>query len=232
MSDVSEQDLVQFLKDEDLVLLESKLSRFDLFKILNKTYDESTLSKILAWLMDPNETHGLGDYFLRTFLITTIEANHNEAVFNKKVFSLLNIHCLNFDDLVIQMEEVFGNGRRADITILDELNNIYILIENKVWAPESLDQTKSYSQQASIKYPNFAKLFIFLSPNQHTREPPVSKDFVQISYKDLVDVFNSVIKNKGGYLDEGVRILLNQTIKNIEENILSDSDIDKICLKL
>lgn len=64
---VTQKELEKFLRDDDLELLESKLSQFDLYKIINKTYDELTVSKILAWLLNPNETHGLGDYFFRLF---------------------------------------------------------------------------------------------------------------------------------------------------------------------
>lgn len=142
---------------------------------------------------------------------------------------MLNIDCLNFNDLVIQTEEVFSNRRRADITILDDANKLYILIENKVLSSEGKDQTAAYFIEASKRYQEHEKLFIYLTPNG---DDPESKDFVTLSYRELIDIINTVKKNRGDYLEDGVKLLLNQTKKDIEENILTESEIDEICLRL
>jgi len=222
-------DVRKFLEDEDIRLLKSKLSQFDLFKVLNKTYDELTISQILAWLLNPKETHKIDDYFLKHFLIKTIETNQNNNSFNKEVFSIPIIERLNFMDIIIQTEEVFSNQKRADITLRDDPNGIYILIENKVRSSEGEDQTNSYYSEASVRYPSLEKLFIYLSPNG---SDPESNHFLSISYRDLVVIIDNLIQNKEKNLEQGVLFLLNQTKKNFEENILESSEIDEICLRL
>ena len=41
---------------------------FDAFSFLGLSRVEKTHSDILAWLLNPREKHGAGDYFLRDFL--------------------------------------------------------------------------------------------------------------------------------------------------------------------
>ncbi|MGA8030560.1 MAG: PD-(D/E)XK nuclease family protein, partial [Bryobacteraceae bacterium] len=43
------------------------ISPFDLFQVLHRTRDEGIHSNILAWLLDPCESHNLGDEFLQGF---------------------------------------------------------------------------------------------------------------------------------------------------------------------
>jgi len=64
---------IEFLKDfihenEELEKLESIIDRFNIFRSLNIIDNEIRHSNFLAWLLDPSETHGLGDYFLNLFL--------------------------------------------------------------------------------------------------------------------------------------------------------------------
>ena len=61
--------LKYFIDDnEDLESLETRLDRFNIFESLGLVRQEIRHSAFLSWLLDPTETHGLGDYWLRQFL--------------------------------------------------------------------------------------------------------------------------------------------------------------------
>ena len=64
------QDFLEdFIADNlDLERLEDMLAEFNVFEMLGIEKNEIRHSAFLAWLLDPNGTHGLGDYFLRRFL--------------------------------------------------------------------------------------------------------------------------------------------------------------------
>ncbi|WP_419693129.1 PD-(D/E)XK nuclease family protein [Mannheimia haemolytica] len=104
-------------------------NRFNPFRFLRK--DELGLSAILAFFLNPKETHGQGDVFLNSFL--------------KK----LNLyHFLAYDDVEITVEKSTGTKRRHDIFIQGKLKGRLqwvLSIENKLnWAGEQKDQLKDY----------------------------------------------------------------------------------------
>lgn len=104
-------------------------NRFNPFRFLRK--DELGLSGILAFFLNPKETHGQGDIFLNSFL--------------KK----LNLHrFLSYDDIEVDVEKSTGKKRRHDIFIQGKLKGKLqwvFSIENKLnWASEQKDQLQDY----------------------------------------------------------------------------------------
>ncbi|MFK7867447.1 MAG: PD-(D/E)XK nuclease family protein, partial [Alphaproteobacteria bacterium] len=53
-----------FINNADFSTLNAQLNRFNPIKIMKMESMEIRHSAILAWLLDPNENHGLGDHFL------------------------------------------------------------------------------------------------------------------------------------------------------------------------
>lgn len=103
------EEIEKFLLDSDLKELENKLEQFDLFRILKISSREITMSSILAWLLDPKESHNLGDDFIRKFIQKVIIKNRNNENLDKNIFSIINLDILNFNDVFVQTEEVFSN---------------------------------------------------------------------------------------------------------------------------
>jgi hypothetical protein len=58
----------QFESDDDLQALEKRIGRFNIFDSLRIAKRELQHSNFLGWLLDPAESHGLGDIFQRAFL--------------------------------------------------------------------------------------------------------------------------------------------------------------------
>lgn len=72
----SQRQLDAFLVDNDeLEALNARLARFNLFRTLRIERAEIRHSNVLAWLLSPQETHGLGDSFVRRFLSTLLMEN-------------------------------------------------------------------------------------------------------------------------------------------------------------
>ncbi|WP_410547546.1 PD-(D/E)XK nuclease family protein [Achromobacter sp. SIMBA_011] len=53
---------------------------FNLFEALNITRQEIRRSRFLAYLLDPNETHGLNDRFMRAILLAVLNENPDARV--------------------------------------------------------------------------------------------------------------------------------------------------------
>jgi len=57
------------VESEELRQLESVLGQFNTFRVLGIEDAEIRHSNMLAWLLTPSESHGLGDRFLRRFFL-------------------------------------------------------------------------------------------------------------------------------------------------------------------
>jgi hypothetical protein len=65
------QSLQRLFEDPDFRALREPLNRFDPFKVLKVERYELRHTTTLAWLLDPHQSHGLGESFLRFFLART-----------------------------------------------------------------------------------------------------------------------------------------------------------------
>ena len=63
-----EEALQALIMDPDLERLENLLAEFNLLKVLGVARSEIHHSRTIAWLLNPRESHGLGNYFLHGFL--------------------------------------------------------------------------------------------------------------------------------------------------------------------
>src|SRR3954453_131992 len=57
------------IDNDDLTELEARIGRFNIFDALRVARVEIRHSNCLAWLLDPAESHGQGDLFLRAVLM-------------------------------------------------------------------------------------------------------------------------------------------------------------------
>lgn len=111
---------------------------FDFFRI-----GENKISQLLAFLLNPTETHGQGDLFLKIF------------------FARLEIGYPETDLLEICCEKTIENNRRLDIYI--RFKNYALAIENKVWAADQYNQLQDYNHYLNTNFPSAYHL-IYLNP--------------------------------------------------------------------
>ena len=75
----TERALTQLVMNcPELTELEALLSRFNIFRVLRAAHHEIRHSNMLAWLLTPDESHGLGDRFFRRWLMQTVHDADDE----------------------------------------------------------------------------------------------------------------------------------------------------------
>ena len=116
-----------------------------LFKI-----DENKLSQLLVFLLNPKESHGQNDRFLKVFI--------------DQIFPQYQLDVGAFE--YIEYKESTEDNRRLDIVI--SFNNIVIGIENKIWAVDQPNQLRDY-HQALLNKGKKHTLLIYLTP--YGKEP-------------------------------------------------------------
>ena len=124
---------------------------FNLFNFFG--VGENKISTILAYFLDPKETHGQSDKFLKEFL----------SLFDEVIDGETQNQYRPFDTKVVNIKCEYGitDGRRIDI--LMKLGDCYIAIENKVWAVDQKNQLHDYANYLNmISKGNY--LLLYLNP--------------------------------------------------------------------
>ena len=169
--------LEAFTQAPELLRLEGLLAQFNLFEVVGVVRHELRHSDFLAFLLDPKRNHGLGATFLSAFL---------QAV---------GPTALDLDALNLSHAYVFREWHHIDILVLDDVNRLAVIIENKVDTGEHSDQLNRYYIEARNHYPGYKILALFLTPDG---EEPSSSDYHAVSYKTICEVIEKIAHNNRG----------------------------------
>ena len=214
--------LKSFVDDnEDLERLESMLDRFNLFESLGIVRQEIRHSAFLRWLLDPTETHGLRDYWLRQFLRKVIKIG--EGILNNAP-SLFDL-----DDWNLGRVEVRKEWRNIDILILDEENRFVCVIENKVDSGQGKGQLKRYWELVEREFEGYKRAYVFLT---RVDEKPQHSAYVSVKYTDIADVIGDTLERRESQLNQDIKLFIQQYLDMVRRHIVEDSEIHEICRRI
>jgi hypothetical protein len=193
-TEMHEQLREGLLKDAPwaLVPLDSVL---DLLSPLGKAMHEPTHTRVLGFLLDPSQPHGLGTRALREFFSMMGRLIPGEDTFGRlaRDVSQGTETLRRFRVTAEQAHQLPGRGARCDLWLeLDDTDrSLIVVIENKVEAGEHGDQLKSYEdalwQRAKARrYLNFEARLIFLTPDGHLPDQDYDRRlWLPVSYTNL-----------------------------------------------
>lgn len=209
MQNSDRQALVDFLLDIDcLKPLEGRGDDVNLFDILKITNREIRHSNILAWFFDPNESHMMGDDFIRAFVSCVVKYCKAEI----DPFKYLMQDFFSY--------QVLREANDFDIVLYSKKESTVIIIENKVWSGEGKNQLNNYLERARQIYSDCDKmLFVFLTPEGREAS---NTSWISVSYRDIVDIL-SEIRNHHSLTDE-VNLITDNYIKTVRKNIMDERD--------
>jgi len=140
---------------------------------------------MIAWLIDPNEGHCLGDFFFKTLLYSI----SNDANFPLEIEEIENI---DYNNLIVDTEYTVGNIR-IDIIVRDATTNKLFVIENKTGSRINNNQDISYRKWANSKAPNDKTTFILIDSHEKIGE---IDGWCSTNYDWLIDGIKSVLKQE------------------------------------
>jgi hypothetical protein len=212
------EKMSKFVKDPRLDRLELFLRKTNFFYIINCQNLEIRHSNFLAWLLNPKENHGFGDYFLKRFL---------KDIFSNRTVTWIDefdIDQINFEDVEIKRE--WNN-----IDILIKTKDFIICIENKMKSREHSNQLQKYKKILETKFPKQPhQAFVYLTP---FGEPPKNKEDAEIylnySYYDIskniqniLDLYSqSMLPKIREYIEDYQTVLRREVMKEDELNKLA-----------
>ncbi len=213
-----EEALQNFLLDIDcLDELSMWTEKFNIFDVLKISRTEIRHSNMLAWLFDANENHGLGDKFVKKVMQKFIEKNLNGKF---DVFETLLLDFYSFN--------IYREWNNIDLMLVSDDEKTVIAIENKVGSHEHSNQLNRYRKILEKAYPDYNKIYIFLTPDGLL--PSDTDNWCVLTYSDIVDVLND-IKDVTELLPD-IELMINNYVDVVRRDIVEDQQLIEICNKI
>lgn len=219
--DVETLNLIQnlIIQNKDLEKLESLLDRFNIFEALGAVRQEVRHSDFLAFLLNPRQTHGLGDLFVKRLL--------QEAIAQADYFHPIrpiDLDLWDLDDVEIRRE-----WQSIDVLILDDLHKFAVIIENKIYSGEHSNQLTRYLQLIKQQYPNYRIFGLFLTPEG---ESPSNPAYIAISYGLICRLVEDILNTRESNLGRDVFVLMRHYDEMLRRYIVGESEIEKLCQQI
>ena len=208
----------KLLKDEDFDKLDLGLKNPNIFQILRISKNEIRHSNFLSWLLDPSQSHKLGDIFLKRFL---------RKVFSSEKFGELDqVDVEGMDLTKVEIQREWKN-----IDILIKLKNVVVCVENKVLSKEHSNQLVKYKEIIENEFPNFQKTYVYLTPEGDSSEDE-SEAYEPISYQFIVDSLERIVSVYGESLNEQVKNYIKDYITIIKRELMGTDKLTELSKKI
>ena len=212
-------------------LLEEQRAEFDALDFIGKSRwiegqslwgSEEFHSNVLAWLLDPRESHGYGDRFLRRFLA---------RAWGKSVDGVGD-----WSGAEVRREwanQVDGEGGFLDILIVNRAEQALCAIENKVFSSEHSEQLTRYRKALESSYPNFRRHYVFLTPGSTLPFREEEREhWTSLGYDVVFEILQRMVESRDGLTEENVDAFLRQYAVTLRRNIMPDTNISQMARKI
>lgn len=208
--------------NDELEELENMIAEFNMFEVMGAIRQELRHSDFLAFMLNPSGKHGLGDKFLKRFLMRVL----------KETDVQIDVSAIHVDVLDLSGATVERESQHIDILVHDVKQEFVCVIENKIYSGEHSDQLNRYLDIAKKRFGN-VKYFIpiFLSPDG---TPPEDEDspYIPVSYSLVHKTLETVRESNQASLGLSVNLMMEHYTTMLRRHIMTDSDIADLCRKI
>lgn len=200
-----------FINNPDLEKLQSHLKRFNPIRVMRMEGMEIRHTNILAWLLDPLETHGLGDRFLKAFLAEAMKGDGAKAA-----PTAVDIALADLRDAEVRREK-----KNIDLFVTSAANAWSFVIENKFHSKQHSNQLKRYIEQAKAEALDakldFKNRGIFLTLHEEDPDEQVREDYVTLRYENVCRIIGTLLSSKEARLSPEVRQFISHYLEIIRD---------------
>ncbi len=192
-------DLQTYIKSKQ----EENKKKLNIFRVLRLDNHEIRHSNFLAWLLNPRETHCLGDLFLDKFLRTALN----------------NFGGTDYRNIEIKLEYQIDDNGRIDVLLFNR--DFVCIVENKYGSQEHDEQCKRYKKfiESKSQFKNREiKKFIFLDLQEPEEEVLKNElnGYEFITYEQVKDILEDILSSKPN-ISQPVRDVIEQYIAILKE---------------
>lgn len=215
-----EKQLAALITDAQFEKLELRMREPNIFRALGVERYEIRHSNFFAFLLDPQETHGLDDIFLRKFL-RDIFADPRAR--GRTLFDADLLNCSQ------------GDVRREwrGIDILIDLPEDVIAVENKVDSNEHTRQLKRYRAIVDEEFAKKRKHFVYLTPfGAEAIEDEDQASYVNYSYEQIAGILENVLALHREAISDKIAAYLFDYLTTIKRELLMNDDLNDLAVKV
>lgn len=208
------------IRSPDLEKISLMLAKPNIFEILRLSHHEIRHSNFLAWLLDPNQSHNLGDTLLKWFL--------------KEVFQDEKVAWIDeFEVDGVRTQDIVVHREFKHIDLLIEFPDWVVVIENKFGSSEHSNQLARYRKVAHKNFPNKPKAFVYLTP--HYEEPRAEDDraiYVNFTYSAIVQLLQQACDIYSATMPDRVFGYIADYINILKRHVMQDDEAIKLAQKI
>jgi PD-(D/E)XK nuclease superfamily len=204
----------------DLERLEALLDVFNIFEAIGAVRQELRHSDFLAFLLDPQQNHGLGDAFLKKLL---------QKVLVSASITTTPITPIDLDVWTLDQILVLREWRNIDILLIDESHKLVIILENKIDTGEHSDQLRRYYLTVQQHFPGRTIIGLFLTPEG---EMPSYDAFLPVEYRQICNLLESLAESRASTLGAEVLIVIRHYTQMLRRYIMSESQIIELSQRI
>lgn len=208
------------VNNPDLERLEALLDRFNIFEAVGLVRQEIRHSTFLAFLLDPRESHGLGDAFAKRLLQEAIMSTPDASA----PVTPIELSLWDLGEMEVRRE-----WRHIDIFLLDERNRLAVIIENKIDTIEHSDQLQRYHETVKQHYSGYRVIGLYLTPDG---DEPSHDNYLPLNYGLVCEVLDSLVQSRASVSNIDLQVLVTHYTQMLRRHIVGDSEIARLCRQI
>ena len=219
---VAQRHLDSFLvENQELEILNARLSGFNLFDVLRVDKAEIRHSNVLAWLLSPDGSHGLGPIFLRRFLSRLLMESAPENLSHTPS----QVELMNLADV-----EVLREWQHIDVLVRSPGNRWCLLIENKIKSKESKGQLTRYMARVREEMPGYEVIPVFLTlEGEDPSEAGQKAGFVPLSHVKVLELAEVIVKQHNSRIPQDAHTFLTHYLETLRRLTMQDQELIDLC---
>ncbi len=207
--------------NKELEQLESRVDQFNIFEAIGAVRQELRHSDFLAYLLNPQENHGLRDTFVKK-LLQRVVASADEVP--------LPVRPIDLDIWNLEQLEVTREWQNIDILLRDDTCGLIVGIENKIGTIEHSDQLNRYWQVLQDTFHGKDILGIYLTPDGD--KPSNYPKFLPFDYGQIASLVGDMAESRASVLGADVHSLMLHYAQMLRRRIVSESDTAELCRQI
>ena len=215
------------ISNSDFIKLDRLLNRFNVFDATDMRRREVKHTKFLAYLLNPNESHGLGDSFLLAFL-------------GRLPLDWVPDICLML--LHTELAEVFAEwgksktGKKGQIDLIIKIPMVnepgrcfIVAVENKIDSKQGAMQLSDYTELlASLEKVSghvLAKYYL-TEQGEEPKKPEDKKEWVAVTYADtVIPAITQILSSRTDKVSDYIQYVLQDYLHLMDDR--EEEDIEK-----
>ena len=205
-------------------LVDENNAEFDALDLMGVANRELTHSKVLAWLLDPRESHGTGDHFLKRFLLDVVGQAQGIGA---STFSPENVIATDWSKTHVRTEWpiwVDDDPGLVDILVLNSSALFLCVVENKIHAGEHGRQLTRYRNALRAEFPGLSRHHVLLTPHGAlASEHKEQQKWIPFAYANVLENVQRTIDNACQTKNADALAFLRQYATTLRRNVVPET---------